>query len=263
MIVLITGASSGFGRLLAERLAGTGHSVFGTSRAPDSSEARAFTLLPLDVRDDGAVARCVEEVTRRAGAVDVLVNNAGYVHEGPLEELALDELKALFETNFFGAVRMTSAVLPAMRARRSGRIVNVSSMAGLMPIPFAGAYCATKHALESYSESLRHELMPMGIAVHVVEPGFFKTGISARKLRTRAVIADYDAQRSRMYDAFAREEERSPPPGPVIDLLVRLVEGRHKPLRHPIGREALNWRLRGLLPEWVWEKGVRRNFRLD
>jgi NAD(P)-dependent dehydrogenase (short-subunit alcohol dehydrogenase family) len=262
MVVLITGASSGFGRALATLLARRGYSVFGTSRraAGDTSD---FPIVPLDVRDDASVMACVNAVCEQAGDIDVMVNNAGYVHEGPLEELSLDDLKSVFETNFFGAVRMTNAVLPSMRARRRGRIINVSSLTGLMPLPFMGAYVSSKHALEGYSESLRHELLPLGIYVSLVEPGYFKTGIAGRKVRTAATIADYDTHRLRMYAAVAREEEGSPPLAPVIDLLLRIIESKRPRLRHVIGRDTLTYHLRGLVPESIWERGLRRNFELD
>jgi NAD(P)-dependent dehydrogenase (short-subunit alcohol dehydrogenase family) len=261
MRVLITGASSGFGRLLAALLARRGHTVFGTSRF--AAAATDFTVVPLDVRDDESVAACVNAVRQGGGDIEVLVNNAGYVHEGPLEELSVEDIKAIFETNFFGAVRMVNAVLPSMRARRRGRIINVSSLTGVIPLPFMGAYAASKHALEAYSESLRHELMPLGIHVSLVEPGYFKTGISSRKLRTAGTIPDYDEPRRRMYAAIAREEARSPAPAPVADLLVRIIEARRPRLRHVIGRDTLTYHLRGLVPEAVWERGLRRNFRLD
>jgi NAD(P)-dependent dehydrogenase (short-subunit alcohol dehydrogenase family) len=262
MVVLITGASSGFGQLLARRLAGKGHTVFGTSREPRQGDG-GIPLLPLDVRDEASVTTCVARVQREAGSIDVLVNNAGYVHEGPCEELSIDDLKGIFDTNFFGAVRMTNAVLPAMRTRRQGRIINVSSLAGLMPVPFLGAYCASKHALESYSESLRHELLPLGVSVALVEPGYFRTGIAGRKRRTRPVIPDYDAQRARMYAVIARDEANSPAPDAVVALMTRLVEAKRCRLRHTIGHDALTYRLRGLLPEWVWERGMRMTLRLD
>jgi NAD(P)-dependent dehydrogenase (short-subunit alcohol dehydrogenase family) len=261
MRVLITGASSGFGRLLATLLARKGYTVFGTSRCAAAVSAD-FRVVPLDVRDDGSVRACMDAV-REGGEIDVLVNNAGYVHEGPLEELSLADVKAVFETNFFGALRMVNAVLPSMRARRRGRIINVSSLTGLMPLPFMGAYAASKHALEAYSESLRHELLPLGIHVSLVEPGYFRTGIAGRKLRTAGTIPDYDAYRRRMYAAIAREEARSPAPAPVADLLVRIIEARRPRLRHVIGHDTLTYHLRGLVPEAIWERGLRLNFRLD
>lgn len=263
MVVLIAGASSGFGQLLAARLRERGYQVYGTSRRPGSA-AGAEPLLQLDVRDEASVAACVARAREEAGRIDVLVNCAGYVHEGPFEELTSEELKAIFETNFFGAVRLANAVLPDMRARGSGRIVNVGSMAGVIPLPFLGAYCASKSALDSYSESLFHELRPLGVAVHVVEPSYYSTGIASRKLRTTATIVDYDAQRERMYRTIARDEEqRSGPPGPVVDLLTRIVEGRVSRFRHVLGPDSVTWHLRGYLPEWAWTFGMRRATGLD
>ncbi len=263
MVVLITGASSGFGQLLAARLRAQGHTVFGTSRNPDGAGDDA-RLLRLDVRDDESVRACVAHVREVAGPVDVLVNNAGYVQEGPFEEVSIDDLQAQFDTNFFGAVRMANAVLPDMRRRRQGRIINVGSMAGVIPLPFLGPYCASKHALDSYSESLFHELRPLGIGVHVVEPSYYRTGIAGRKRRAPPSIADYDDQRRRMFRTIQRdEEERAGPPDPVVDLLTRIVEGRVSRFRHVLGPDAITWYLRGVVPEWVWIFGMRRATGLD
>jgi len=262
MIVLITGASSGFGQLLARALRGRGHTVFGTSRQPSASADAP--LLALDVRDDASVAACLRHVEAAAGPVDVLVNNAGYVHEGPFEEITIDELRAIFETNFFGAVRMTNAVLPSMRARKAGRIVNVGSLAGVIPLPFVGAYCATKHAIDSYSESLYHELKPLGIGVSVVEPGYFSTGISTRKLRTTPSIGDYDEQRARMYRTIAHDESaRSGDPAAVVLRLTRIIEGKTTRFRHVFGPDSITYHMRGLLHERLWEFGFRRATGLD
>jgi NAD(P)-dependent dehydrogenase (short-subunit alcohol dehydrogenase family) len=262
LTVLITGASSGFGQLLGRSLLARGHRVFGTSRNPVATPGDA-PLIPLDVRDAASVRACVAHVREAAGPIDVLVNNAGYVHEGPLEEMPIEDLQAIFDTNFFGAVRMTTEVLPEMRARRFGRVINVTSLAGLIPLPYLGPYCASKHALESYSESLRHELLPLGVSVAIVEPGYFNTGIATRKQRTDPRIADYDPHRRRMYDVFARDEEKSKGPEPVIDLLTRLVEGRRKGLRHVIGPDAMMYRLRGFIPQSLWERGMRLALGLD
>src|SRR5262245_34289403 len=197
---LVTGASRGIGQLLAERLAQRGYRVFGTSRVAQVSTG-AVTMLALDVDDDNSVSACVEQVLRSAGRIDVLVNNAGRLDEGPLEEYSVANLQAVFDTNFFGVARMVNAVLPSMRGARRGRIVNVGSLSGLMPLPFMGAYCASKHALESYSESLRHELRPLGIHVSIVEPGYYRTGLAASKQR-KAGIAAYEPHRTRMFASF-------------------------------------------------------------
>lgn len=257
MNILITGASSGFGQRLADRLRAQGHTVFGTSRHPETA-ADPTSLISLDVRDDESVRQCIRYVERTAGPIDVLVNNAGYVHEGPFEELTIDELRAVFETNFFGAVRVTNAVLPAMRARRAGRIINIGSLAGVIPLPFVGAYCASKHALDSYSESLYYELRPFGIGVSVVEPGYFDTGIATRKLRTTPTIADYDSNRARMYRTIAHDEnERSGAPDEVVSLLLRIIARNPRRLRHVLGPDAITYHLRGMVPEWVWDIGFR------
>src|SRR5215216_4101677 len=154
-VILVTGASSGVGQATARLLAQQGHNVFGTSRAITSAEPLAnITMVALDVRSDASVADCVSTVSRQGGRIDVLVNNAGYELAGALEEHSMEEAKAQFETNFFGLVRMTKAVLPIMRRQRQGQIVNISSLAGLTPIPFMGMYSASKFAVEGYTDAL-------------------------------------------------------------------------------------------------------------
>ena len=175
-VVLITGASSGVGQATARLLAQQGRKVFGTSRAPTSAEPVGnLTMVALDVRSDASVAACVNAVSSQAGGADVLVNNAGYELGGALEEHSIDEAKAQFETNFFGIVRMTKAVLPLMRRQKEGQIVNISSLSGLAPIPFMGMYSASKWAVDGYTEALRMELKPLNIRVSQIEPGFLKS----------------------------------------------------------------------------------------
>jgi len=261
LVVLVTGASSGIGQRLAETMSARGHRVFAGSRRPgNGSSAR---VLPLDVRDDGSVAAAVGTVLSEAGRIDVLVNCAGYLHEGPLEELTLDELKAVFDTNFFGTARMVAAVLPGMRARRRGHLVNVSALAGLLAMPFWGAYCASKAALEAYSEALRQEVKPLGIRVSLVEPSFFRTALAGRKRRTAGTIPDYDPHRQRMLAALEEEERRAPEPREVVDLMVRIVEKPSTRLRHLVGRGGKNYVLRRMMSEPMWDAAFRRHWRLD
>ena len=176
-VALVTGVSSGIGRATAAILAGQGFRVFGTTRqSVDASVASgSVTLVRLDVRDDESVHTCVRAVLDQAGRLDALVNSAGYVLLGSLEETSIEEARELFETNFFGVLRMCRAVLPAMRQQGAGRIVNVSSVLGFLPAPYMGIYAATKHAIEGYSESLDHEVRQFGIRVSVIEPGFTRT----------------------------------------------------------------------------------------
>ncbi|MCY1013953.1 SDR family NAD(P)-dependent oxidoreductase [Nannocystis pusilla] len=188
-VVLITGASSGFGEAAARLLAARGPCrVFGTSRrAAGHDTPGGVEMLPLDVRSDASVAACVDAVMQRAGRIDVLVNNAGYTLAGAVEETAIDEAKAQFDTNFFGMARMVRAVLPVMRAQGGGRIVNVSSLAGLVGVPFHAHYSASKFAVEGLSEGLRQEVRRFGIHVSLIEPGDFKTAGTAARERAAGV----------------------------------------------------------------------------
>jgi NAD(P)-dependent dehydrogenase (short-subunit alcohol dehydrogenase family) len=262
-VVLVTGASSGVGRATALALAGRGHRVFGTSRSP-SPEAGPVEMLPLDVRDDASVSACVTSVIGAAGRLDVLVNNAGFEQAGALEELSLEEASAQFETNFFGVVRTVNAALPAMRARRSGRIVNVSSLAGLSPIPFMGMYSASKFALDGYTEALRLEVSPLGILVSQVEPGFLRTPMMQNRKAPARTIADYDRWRERAFAAIRQYEEKGPAAELVADTIVRVVTSVRPRLRYLVGGQArFVAALRRFAPEAAFEKGVRGTFRLD
>src|SRR4051795_11633256 len=174
-VALVTGASSGISEAAARQLLEAGFTVYGTSRRATAGEQRdGVVFLPLDVTDDESVAAAMSEVLYRSGRIDVLVNNAGLGVAGAAEETSVEQARALFETNVFGAMRMTRAVLPVMRTQGSGRIINVSSIVGLIPVPFMALYSSTKHALEGYSQSIDHELREYGIRVLLVEPGFTK-----------------------------------------------------------------------------------------
>jgi short-subunit dehydrogenase len=191
-VVLITGASSGFGKSAAALLAGRGYKVYGTSRKPQSGSDGKVHTLALDVDSDTSVKSCVETLLGREGRIDVLVNNAGAALTGGAEETTIEEAKAHFETNFFGAVRMTKAVLPTMRKQKSGKIINISSIAAKIPVPFEGYYAAAKAALLAYSESLRQEVKSLNVHVSVIEPGFFKTNLTNQRKVAAEKIHDYD-----------------------------------------------------------------------
>ncbi len=263
-VVIVTGASSGAGRATARALAARGYRVFGTSRSPAADATPAVEMLPLDVRSDESVAACLAAVSAAAGRLDVLVNNAGFEQAGALEELSLDEARAQFETNFFGVVRMVKAALPLMRQQRSGRIINVSSLSGLSPIPFMGIYAASKFALEGYTEALRMEVKPFGIQVSQIEPGFLRTPMMNHRQVAAQPIADYDPWRQRAYDAIRDYEEKGPGPELVADTVLAILASPKPRLRYLAGGQArLVTRLRWLLPEAAFEQGARRTFRLD
>lgn len=196
---LITGVSSGFGRALAEAASSDGHTVVGTVR--NENDKQKFEALGegahaiiLDVTNSAAIAPAVAEVENAVGAIDVLVNNAGYGHEGILEESSIDDLRRQFEVNVFGAVAMIQAVLPHMRKRRAGHILNITSMGGIITMPGLSYYHGSKFALEGISETLGKEVNDLGIKVTAVEPGSFRTDWAGRSMvRAERSITDYDA----------------------------------------------------------------------
>jgi len=198
-VFLITGVNSGFGLAFSKAALSAGHTVIGTARTEAAKTAfeelnaeRAHGVV-LDVTNFAAVEPAIKRVTERAGQVDVLINNAGYGHEGPMEESPLDEIIAQFNANVFGAVAMMKAVLPSMRERRTGHIINITSMGGLMGLPGVSYYCGSKFALDGISESLEKEVRGFGIKVTSVAPGSFRTDWAGRSLvRTERSIEDYD-----------------------------------------------------------------------
>ncbi len=178
LTILITGCSTGIGRAAAERLAAAGHRVYATARSPEAIadlEAKGCRTMALDVTDEASMEAAVERIENEAGAIDALVNNAGYSQSGAIETLDMDALRRQFETNVFGLVRLTQLVLPGMRARGHGRIVNISSMGANFTFPGGGAYHATKYAVEAISDALRFEVEGFGIDVAVIQPGAIRT----------------------------------------------------------------------------------------
>lgn len=264
-VVLITGASSGVGQATARLLAQNGYRVLGTSRnAVAAGDTPGVTMVPLDVRSDESVAACLKAVSGLVDRLDILINNAGYEQAGAMEELSLEEAKAQFETNFFGVVRMVKAVLPLMRRQGHGQIINVSSLAGLSPVPFMGMYSASKFALEGYTEALRLEIEPFGIRVSQIEVGFLRTPMMNHRQVAVQRIAEYDPWRQRAFDAIRASEENGPGPELVAAVVLKIASSRTPRLRYVTGKQArFVTSLRRFLPEGVFEQGARSTFRLD
>jgi short-subunit dehydrogenase len=262
-VVLITGASSGIGLTCAHHLATRGHRVYGTSRQAGLSNGNV-RMLRMDVTDDESVARGVEEVIRAESRIDVLVNNAGYGIAGAVEDTTVAEARAQFETNVFGPMRVCAAVLPHMRRQRSGLIVNVSSIAGLVPVPFQGLYSASKAALESITESLRMEVRPFGVRVALLEPGDFSTGFTSNRVRTAASTGDspYRERFERALGVMERDEGAAGSPTAVAQRLEQIMQQRAPRLRHAIGgalqRAAPT--LRQLLPNALYERLMMQTY---
>src|SRR5208283_387161 len=229
MTALVTGASTGIGKAIAERLAKDGLVVFGTARAP-TGDLSGVRMRALNVCSDESVRACVEGVLKEAGHIDVLVNNAGFLSVGAFEEATLESGRAQFETNFFGAVRMLYAVVPAMRERGSGRIIDVTSLAGIVPLPFWGFYNASKAALESLTETLRFELMPFGIHVSAVEPGAIKTNLYSAENEAASLPA-YSPWRRRFARRMKEFEIAAPGPEVVAEVVAALARAKRPPLR--------------------------------
>jgi NAD(P)-dependent dehydrogenase (short-subunit alcohol dehydrogenase family) len=263
-VVLLTGASAGLGRATAELLVASGFRVFGTSRAPQPDPVRPYAMLPLDVCSDESVLVCVQAVLAQAGRIDALINNAGYGLTGALEEASLEQARGLFETNFFGAVRMVNAVLPTMRRQRSGAIVNISSIAGIVAAPFLGYYSASKHALEGYTEALRHEVKALGIRVALVEPGFFQSEFADRTQEPERSIEEYAELRRRATAFFKHAVATGAEPREIAQIILRAVRDPDPHLRHLAGADAQVFALgKRAEPERLMEAQTRWMFRLD
>ena len=241
---LITGCSTGFGRELARLLLKRGYGVAVTARNPATldeftTHANAF-VAALDVTIPAQIADVVRRTEARFGRIDVLVNNAGYGYLSALEEGEDEEVRAMFETNLFGLANMTKAVLPGMRARRSGHVVNISSMGGLIGFPGIGYYNATKFAVEGLSEALARETAPLGIKVTIVEPGPFRTDWAGRSLKTpKAAIADYAASagaRRAAVQSYSGTQQGDPVRG--AEAIILAVESPEPPLHLLLGKPA-------------------------
>jgi NAD(P)-dependent dehydrogenase (short-subunit alcohol dehydrogenase family) len=264
-IALVTGASSGIGKATAERLATAGYKVYGTSRRGAQTGQRAFAMLPLDVTSDESVEAAVNELMRLEGRIDLLVNNAGFgVAPAGAEESSIEQARSIFETNFFGMVRMTRAVVPYMRKQGCGRIVNIGSVLGFLPMPYGALYAATKHAIEGYSESLDHELRTRGIRVSIIEPAYVKTPFDANFLEPDAKLDEYRevraAVKQRVKEVMATAEQ----PDVVADVVLKAASAARPKLRYTAGGLANRLRLlRRFAPAGLVDAGIRRDLRLD
>lgn len=270
-IALITGSNSGIGFETALYLARRGYTVWATMRNLQKSdelrkiaetERLPIEITPLDVDDDNSVKNAVAQILQKSGRIDVLVNNAGYGLRGAIEEVSLDEWRKQFETNFFGAIRVTQAVLPQMRAQRSGAIVNISSVLGRMAIPFSGPYTSSKFALEGFSETLRYELAPWNIKVILIEPGFIATRFQENAQLAQAAQHD-DSPYALFKQASGRRIQRNiyraAPAEIVAATIYRAITHPNPKLRYAVGRDANSLiPLRRFLPSRLFEYLLKR-----
>ncbi|NSW90718.1 MAG: SDR family oxidoreductase [Firmicutes bacterium] len=245
--VMITGASSGIGKCIALSLMKKGYRVYGTSRNPiqknivvanDSEDGKGFIeMVQLDVRSEDSIKKAVDYILRKEGKIDILINNAGFGIAGAVEDTSHEEAYEQFDTNFFGVLRMCRNVIPIMRKNKSGLIINISSVAGLISIPFQSMYSASKYALESMSEALRIELKPFGINVVLVEPGDTKTGFTAnRKIVNRANESSiYKERFIKSLNTMIKDETTGPTPEAVARAIVKILNKKNPPVRVVVG----------------------------
>jgi NAD(P)-dependent dehydrogenase (short-subunit alcohol dehydrogenase family) len=259
-VVLITGVSSGIGRAVADAFAAKGFEVFGTSRNPQRTEpVPGVELVQLDVADDASVAAAVSTVVQRAGRIDILVNNAGVGVFGAAEETSIAQAQQLFDTNFFGLVRLTREVLPHLRAQGSGRIVNIGSVLGFLPSPYGSFYAASKHAVEGYSESLDHETREFGVRVSVVEPGYTNTSFEANATDADSPIDSYAPIREHVKQVIGKAVRAGDDPAVVAQAVLKAATSRTPKLRYPAGPLARQLTvLKKFAPAALLDKGIRK-----
>jgi NAD(P)-dependent dehydrogenase (short-subunit alcohol dehydrogenase family) len=282
-VILVTGTSTGIGLATAITLARAKHHVFAGMRNPDrgaelreviQKEKLPITIVQIDVDNDESVVRAVEQVLAGTGKIDVLVNNAGIGGGGPIEEVPIDTFRRIMETNFFGSLRCIKAVLPSMRERQSGCVVNITSVAGLFGISPQGPYASSKWALEGLSECLAQEVRAFNVRVAVVEPGIIATPLTTTP-RPSAPPGPYTRHRRRIGALFAAALKKPASPFDVAETIRHIVESNSTQLRHPAGNDGsmlIRWRKQKTDDEWVqlgaatdaeWAADVKRNLGLD
>jgi short-subunit dehydrogenase len=264
-VAIVTGASSGIGAATAEMLANAGYKVYGTSRKGAQTNQRAYKMIALDVNSEASIHAALKEVMQTEGRIDLVVNNAGFgVAAGGAEESSVEQAKSIFETNFFGVVRVIRAVVPYMRQQGQGRIINIGSILGLIPAPYMATYAASKHAIEGYSESLDHELRTRGIRVSVIEPAYTKTNFEANAPEVDTKIEAYDVARKALAKILKSAVENGDDPKVVAKVVLKAANAKHPKIRYTAGKLACRLGfLRRFAPAALVDKGIRQEMKLD
>lgn len=258
-VAIVTGASSGIGLATAKILKQAGYRVFGTSRKAAGENIGGITMLSCDVTEDGSVQRMVDEVLAQVGRIDLLVNNAGIGLVAAAEESSISQAQWIYNVNVFGIIRVTNAVLPSMRQQGLGRIVNISSIVGLIPSPFHTLYSSTKHAVEGYSESLDHELRAFGIRSVLVEPGFTQTAIDENPLKADQPLPVYAELRTNIEAVLRKGIDTGDAPEIVANVVLRAASSSAPKLRYTAGKSAGFLRfIRRFFPASFVDKGIRK-----
>lgn len=262
-VLLITGASSGIGKACFDYLFSKGYKVYGTSRKPGDQNPY---LLKMDVNNKKSIDAAIRHLINKEGKIDVLINNAGISVVGAAELTSEENARLQMETNFWGAVQVTHAVLPHMRKKQAGKIINVSSLAGLFAIPFQGFYTASKHALEGYSEALRMELKAMNIHVSLIEPGDFKTEISQNRiLSNEREDKDYKKGLAAAMEIIVKGERKGDKASKVAKLCQKIIQSKRPKLRYRIGKplDLSAAVLKKFLPQRLFEWLIMDHYQLN
>lgn len=271
-VVLVTGASSGIGKCCAEYLSRRGFRVYGTSRRASSDESKqrssnSLDMIRIDVTNDISVRKGIDYILSRESRIDVVVNSAGFAIIGSLEDTTIEEAKSQLETNFFGSLRLCRAVLPVMRRQRSGYIVSISSIGGLIGLPFQSAYCASKFALEGAMEALRLEVRPFGIHVVLIEPGDFKTEITRHRqkaIESTRYSSAYHGTFQRVLGIVESGEREAPTPEPIARLINNIIHMNSPRLRYTVGKNSqrIAAPVKKILPSCLFESIITATFKV-
>jgi NAD(P)-dependent dehydrogenase (short-subunit alcohol dehydrogenase family) len=262
-VAIVTGASAGIGEATARALHAAGYRVFGTFRRPPATRVPGIEYLACDVTSDESVAAAVGEVLQKTARIDLLVNNAGVGLIAGAEESSLEQAKSLFDVNLFGVIRVTKAVLPTMRRQGSGRIVNISSVMGLIPAPFMALYAASKHAVEGYSESLDHEMRSSGIRVVLVEPAYTRTSFEGNVYPADQQLGLYQSARTNAEGVMRDAMKVADSPELVANAVVKASTAETPHRRYTAGRAARQVSLlRRFVPESAFDRSLRKQMRL-
>ncbi|MEZ0006606.1 NAD(P)-dependent dehydrogenase (short-subunit alcohol dehydrogenase family) [Flavobacterium sp. 28YEA47A] len=263
--ILITGGSSGIGKSIGEYLTQKGYTVFGTSRNPERITDSKFPLVALDVRDVESIKNAVSEVIQRAGRLDVVINNAGVGITGPLEEIPTSEIKNNFETNFFGPIEVMKAVLPQMRSQKSGLIINVTSIAGYMGLPYRSVYSASKGALELITEALRMEVKDFGIKITNIAPGDFATNIASGRFHAPLVKGSaYEKPYGDTLKMMDEHVDSGSNPDMMAIAVAKIIASPSPKIHYKVGAfmQKFSIVLKRVLPDKVYEKMLMNHYKL-
>lgn len=264
-VILITGGSSGIGKAIGEFLLEKGYNVFGTSRNPDRYPDSKFPIIALDVTKSETIKTCIQEVLDRVSKIDVLINNAGAGITGPVEEIPEAEIQRNFETNFFGPLQVIKAALPSMREQGSGLIINITSIAGYMGLPYRGVYSASKGALEVITEAYRMELKPFGIHMTNVAPGDFATNIAAGRYHAPVVEGSpYETSYAASLKMMDDHVDGGGDPNEVAKVILKIINTKNPKVHYKVGAfmQKFSIVLKRILPDKVYEKLLMNHYKL-